>query len=91
MPTNLAAQLFDIDGLLLTKVESDYNTVTLHVEMERQEQPCPECGVLTDTAKHSGNGDAKAICQGSRVSGIIQPSGCPECCTAIRGQGRNYQ
>ena len=49
MPTNLAAQLFDIDGLLLTKVESDYNTVTLHVEMERQEQPCPECGVLTDT------------------------------------------
>ena len=64
MPTNLAAQLFDIDGLLLTKVEADYNTVTLHVEMERQEQPCPECGVLTDTAKHSGNGDAKAICQG---------------------------
>ena len=48
MPTDFAAQLFDIDGLHLTKVESDRNTVTLHIEMERQEQPCPECGVLTD-------------------------------------------
>ena len=48
MPTDFAAQLFDIDGLLLTKVESNRDTVTLHIEMERQEQPCPECGVLTD-------------------------------------------
>lgn len=48
MPTDFAAQLFDIDGLHLTKVESDRNTVTLHIEMERQEHPCPECGVLTD-------------------------------------------
>ena len=36
MPTDFAAQLFDIDGLLLTKVESNRDTVTLHIEMERR-------------------------------------------------------
>ena len=48
MSNDLAAQLFDMDGLILKKIESDKDTVTLHIEMERQEQSCPECGSLTD-------------------------------------------
>ena len=47
MLTDNIAKLFGVQGLLFTNLEATETEVTFYMEMERKEQPCPNCGVLT--------------------------------------------
>lgn len=45
---NYITKLFGMQGLILKNLESSENEVTFYMELERKEQPCPNCGVLTN-------------------------------------------
>lgn len=47
MLTDNIAKLFGVQGLLFTNLEATETEVTFYMEMERKEQLCPNCGVLT--------------------------------------------
>lgn len=46
--TEFLAVLFGTDDLILQDAEASDDKVTLHLELKRKEQPCPNCGCLTD-------------------------------------------
>lgn len=49
MLSNNIAELFGVQGLLFTDLKATETEVAFYMELERKKQPCPNCGVLTDT------------------------------------------